>query len=89
MNTTETIHDSKGKIFCKSGGCGAKLGAGLLSHILERLPAQKPKDKLLVGFDSHDDAAVYQIDDTRLIVGGDNTVCIVNIKNCKIETLLI
>ena len=68
MNTTETIHDSKGKIFCKSGGCGAKLGAGLLSHILERLPAQKPKDKLMVGFDSHDDAAVYQIDDTTAFV---------------------
>ena len=33
--------------------------------------------------------SMYQIDDTRLIVGGDNTVCIVNIKNCKIETLLI
>ena len=25
-------------IFCKSGGCTAKLGAGVLEHILERLP---------------------------------------------------
>ena len=25
-------------IFCKSGGCTAKLGAGVLEHILEKLP---------------------------------------------------
>lgn len=28
-------------VFCKSGGCTAKLGAGVLEHILERLPKGK------------------------------------------------
>lgn len=28
-------------VFCKSGGCTAKLGAGVLEHILERLPRGK------------------------------------------------
>lgn len=28
-------------IFCKSGGCTAKLGAGVLEHILEKLPKGK------------------------------------------------
>ncbi len=47
--------------FCKGGGCTAKLGAGVLSRILEKLP-KAPYDKnLLVGYDSRDDAAVYKI----------------------------
>lgn len=32
-------------IFCKSGGCTAKLGAGVLEHILERLPKGKKVEK--------------------------------------------
>lgn len=27
-------------IFCTGGGCTAKLGAGVLSHILEKLPGR-------------------------------------------------
>ena len=39
-------------VFCKGGGCTAKLGAGVLERVLERLP-RGPADKdLLVGFDS-------------------------------------
>lgn len=54
-------------IFCKTGGCGAKLGAGMLSRILEKLP--RPDDEnLLVGFSGHDDAAVYRISDDTAIV---------------------
>lgn len=49
------------KLFCKGGGCTAKLGAGVLSRILERLPKGEPDAQLLVGYDSHDDAAVYQL----------------------------
>ncbi len=47
--------------FCKGGGCTAKLGAGVLSHVLEKLPKGSPDQNLLVGYDSHDDAAVYQV----------------------------
>ena len=43
----------KEKLFCKGGGCTAKLGAGILSRILSKLP-QGPKDEnLLVGYDSY------------------------------------
>ena len=36
------------KIFCKSGGCSAKLGAGVLDHVLAKLPRKEDKN-LLVG----------------------------------------
>ena len=54
-------------IFCKTGGCGAKLGAGALSKVLEKLPKKENKN-LIVGFDSHDDGAVYKINDTQAII---------------------
>ena len=37
-------------IFCKSGGCTAKLGAGVLEHILEKLPKGEKDPNLLVGY---------------------------------------
>lgn len=45
---------------CTSGGCGAKIGAGELSLLLDALPKGEAPD-LLVGFDSADDAAVYRV----------------------------
>lgn len=54
-------------IFCKTGGCGAKLGAGALSKVLEKLPKKEDKN-LIVGFDSHDDGAVYKINDSQAII---------------------
>lgn len=55
-------------VFCRGGGCTAKLGAGVLSHILDKLP-KPPYDKnLLVGFDSRDDAAVYKISEDTAFV---------------------
>ena len=48
-------------VFCTGGGCTAKLGAGVLSHILEKLPRSEKDPDLLVGYDSRDDAAVYRI----------------------------
>lgn len=49
------------KLYCKGGGCTAKLGAGILSHILERLPKQNFDENLIIGFDAKDDAAVYKL----------------------------
>ena len=54
--------------FCKNGGCTAKLGAGVLSHILSRLPKGPADEQLLVGYDSKDDAAVYQVSSDTAIV---------------------
>ena len=55
-------------VFCKGGGCTAKLGAGVLSHVLERLPKGEPDENLIIGYDSKDDAAVYRISDDVAIV---------------------
>jgi len=52
---------------CTSGGCGAKIGPGELSALLGKIPAAKD-DRLLVGFDCSDDAAVYALDDDKAIV---------------------
>jgi selenide,water dikinase len=54
--------------FCKGGGCTAKLGAGILSHILEKLPKGEYDSNLLVGYDSRDDAAVYKLTDELAFV---------------------
>lgn len=54
--------------FCKNGGCTAKLGAGVLSHILSRLPKGPADEQLLVGYGSKDDAAVYQVSSDTAIV---------------------
>ena len=43
--------------FCTGGGCTAKLGAGALKRVLERLPKREDPD-LLVGYNGSDDAAV-------------------------------
>ena len=41
-------------VFCKGGGCTAKLGAGILERVLDRLPRGPADRNLLVGFDSRD-----------------------------------
>lgn len=56
-------------VFCKGGGCTAKLGAGVLERVLSRLPKPEKKDEnLLIGFESSDDAAVYRISEDTAIV---------------------
>ena len=55
-------------VFCTGGGCTAKLGAGVLSRILEKLPHGEKDPNLLVGYDSRDDAAVYRITDDIALV---------------------
>ena len=44
-------------VFCKGGGCTAKLGPGALSRVLEKIPRVSDPN-LLIGYDSSDDAAV-------------------------------
>ena len=55
-------------VFCRGGGCTAKLGAGVLSHVLEKLPKGQPDENLLIGYDSRDDAAVYKLTDDLAVV---------------------
>ena len=54
--------------FSHGGGCGCKIAPGVLEQILAKAaPGLVPK-QLLVGIETADDAAVYQINDTQAIV---------------------
>src|SRR5580704_7647577 len=44
----------------KAGGCASKLAPGSLAAVLSRLPKQSDPN-LLVGFDTSDDAGIYQL----------------------------
>jgi len=55
-------------VFCKGGGCTAKLGPGVLERVLSRLPRGARDPELLVGFDSKDDGAVYRVSEELAVV---------------------
>lgn len=50
------------------GGCGCKIAPGVLSEILKSVPQLPFPKELLIGIETSDDAAVYQINDTQAIV---------------------
>jgi selenide,water dikinase len=52
---------------CTSGGCGAKIESDGLARLLAGLSASGDK-RLLVGYDTSDDAAVYMLDKERSLV---------------------
>lgn len=50
------------------GGCGCKIAPGILSNLLKsQLPLSFPKE-LLVGTETSDDAAVYQINENQALI---------------------
>jgi selenide, water dikinase len=50
------------------GGCGCKLAPSVLQELLAKQPAAGPFAQLLVGNETGDDAAVWQIDDNQCII---------------------
>lgn len=48
-------------------GCGAKVGAGTLVHLLEGFRTHSDP-RLLVGYDRSDDASVYYLDEKTALV---------------------
>jgi selenide,water dikinase len=50
------------------GGCGCKLSPAVLSQILAKMPVAAGIERLLVGTESSDDAAVYQVNEHQAIV---------------------
>jgi selenide,water dikinase len=63
--TTSTVRLTQ---YSHGAGCGCKISPQVLSSILEKLPPQARDARLLVGFDTRDDAAVYAIDDTNALI---------------------
>ena len=50
------------------GGCGCKIAPGVLSEILKGTAAMPIPKELLVGIETADDAAVYQLNDEQAII---------------------
>lgn len=50
------------------GGCGCKIAPGVLSQILKRSSGFPLPKELLVGIETSDDAAVYQLNDDQALV---------------------
>ena len=50
------------------GGCGCKLAPSVLQELLANQPAATPFRQLLVGVETGDDAAVWQIDDSTCVI---------------------
>lgn len=50
------------------GGCGCKIAPGVLSEILKTTTAMPLPPELLVGIETSDDAAVYQLNDAQAII---------------------
>src|ERR1700761_7591530 len=50
------------------GGCGCKLSPGVLSALLADMPKVQPYRQLLVGTETGDDAAVWQIDERTCLI---------------------
>ena len=72
MNTTppqvEATPPLRLTSFSHGGGCGCKIAPGVLSQIL-RSSAELPVPKeLLVGIETSDDAAVYQLNETQALI---------------------
>ena len=50
------------------GGCGCKLAPSVLQQLLADQPAAAPFKQLLVGIETGDDAAVWQVDDDTCVI---------------------
>ncbi|MDO9468609.1 MAG: selenide, water dikinase SelD, partial [Thiobacillus sp.] len=53
--------------FSHGGGCGCKIAPGVLSEILKNSSNLPIPKELLVGIETADDAAVYQLNDEQAL----------------------
>ena len=51
------------------GGCGCKIAPGVLASLLKDQPKHGPFERLLVGVETSDDAAVWALDDETCVIG--------------------
>jgi selenide,water dikinase len=68
MNLPITPTEPRLTSLSHGGGCGCKIAPGVLSEILKNVPQLPFPKELLVGIETSDDAAVYQINDSQAIV---------------------
>lgn len=68
MNHPVEIPPIKLTSFSHGGGCGCKIAPAVLSEILRNSQGTPIPEQLLVGIESSDDAAVYQLNDTQALI---------------------
>jgi len=68
MNAPEKTAEPRLTSLSHGGGCGCKIAPGVLSEILKGTAAMPVPKELLVGIETADDAAVYQLNDEQALI---------------------
>ncbi len=68
MNAPEKPAEPRLTSLSHGGGCGCKIAPGVLSEILQGTAAMPVPKELLVGIETSDDAAVYQLNDEQALI---------------------
>src|SRR5436190_13920313 len=68
MNAPERPDEPRLTSLSHGGGCGCKIAPGVLSEILKGTAAMAIPKELLVGIETADDAAVYQLNDEQALI---------------------
>jgi selenide, water dikinase len=68
MNAPEHLTEPRLTSLSHGGGCGCKIAPGVLSEILKGTAAMPIPKALLVGIETADDAAVYQLNDEQALI---------------------
>ncbi len=68
MNAPEKVEEPRLTALSHGGGCGCKIAPGVLAQILKGTAAMPIPKELLVGIETADDAAVYQINDEQALI---------------------
>ena len=68
MNAPEKPAEPRLTSLSHGGGCGCKIAPGVLSEILKGTAALPVPKELLVGIETADDAAVYQLNDEQALI---------------------
>ena len=68
MNAPEMPAEPRLTSLSHGGGCGCKIAPGVLSEILKGTAAMPIPKELLVGIETADDAAVYQLNDEQALI---------------------
>ncbi len=68
MSASENPAEPRLTTLSHGGGCGCKIAPGVLSEILKSTAAMPIPPALLVGIETADDAAVYQLNDEQALI---------------------
>ena len=68
MNAPEKPPEPRLTSLSHGGGCGCKIAPGVLAQILKGTTAMPIPKELLVGIETADDAAVYQLNDEQALI---------------------